>query len=310
MHDLRNADAGDPCPRCGEPLQITSGLEIGHVFKLGTKYSKAMGATYLDEKGNEVHVIMGCYGIGINRIVAGAVEAGHDANGILWPLPLAPYHVVVVPLQVQNAAVMERAIALEKALAAAGLDVLVDDRDQRPGVKFKDADLIGVPLRVVVGERGLKDGTIEVKWRSQSEAKHIPAATAAEAILAELAAARQQHEAFCARAARRLARPRGGHERRSSPCRACPTSCSGAMTLASFGGPFVILLVVRGGESARLAAGPAGRVGRHRPGLRPGDRAFRRLRLDRLVVSARPCGPSRSPVKTAIRLRDTIAFTC
>ena len=129
---------------------------------------------------------MGCYGIGINRIVAGAVEAAHDANGILWPLALAPYHVVVVPLQVQNAAVMEHALALEKALTAAGLDVLVDDRDQRPGVKFKDADLIGVPLRVVVGERGLKDGTIEIKWRNQSEAKHIPAATAAEAIIAEL----------------------------------------------------------------------------------------------------------------------------
>ena len=113
VHDVRNADAGDPCPRCGAPLEIKAGLEIGHVFKLGTKYSKSMGATYLDEKGNEVHVIMGCYGIGINRIVAGAVEAGHDANGIIWPLSLAPYHVVVVPLQVQNAAVMEQALALE-----------------------------------------------------------------------------------------------------------------------------------------------------------------------------------------------------
>ena len=142
-----------------------------------------MGATYLDEKGNEVTIIMGCYGIGINRIVAGAVEAAHDANGILWPLALAPYQVVVVPLQVQNAAVMEQASSSRKALAAAGLDVLVDDRDQRPGVKFKDADLIGVPLRVVVGERGLKDGTIEIKWRHQSEAKHIPAASAAETIV-------------------------------------------------------------------------------------------------------------------------------
>ena len=197
VHDVRNADAGDPCPRCGQPLKITAGLEIGHVFKLGTKYSKSMGATYLDEKGNEVLHIMGCYGIGINRIVAGAVEAAHDPNGILWPLALAPYHVVVVPLQVQNAAVLERAEQLEKALAAAGLDVLIDDRDQRPGVKFKDADLIGIPLRVVVGERGLKDGTIEIKWRNQPEAKHIPAATAAESILAEVTAARQRHDAFC-----------------------------------------------------------------------------------------------------------------
>ena len=109
IHDIRNADAGDPCPRCGDALEIKSGLEIGHVFKLGTKYSKSMGATYLDEKGNETHVIMGCYGIGINRIVAAAVEAAHDANGIIWPLAIAPYHVVVVPLQVQNAAVMEQA---------------------------------------------------------------------------------------------------------------------------------------------------------------------------------------------------------
>jgi prolyl-tRNA synthetase len=197
VHDVRNADAGDPCPRCGKPLKITAGLEIGHVFKLGTKYSKSMGATYLDEKGHEVHAIMGCYGIGINRIAAGAVEAAHDSNGILWPLALAPYHVVVVPLQVQNAAVMELAEGLEKALTSAGFDVLLDDRDQRPGVKFKDADLIGIPLRIVVGERGLKDGKIETKWRNQSEAEQIPAETAAATIIAGLAAARQKHDAFC-----------------------------------------------------------------------------------------------------------------
>jgi prolyl-tRNA synthetase len=208
VHDIRNADTGDPCPRCGAPLQITAGLEIGHVFKLGTKYSKSMGAKYLDEKGNEVLVIMGCYGIGINRIVAGAVEAGHDASGILWPLALAPYHVIVVPLQVQNAAVMEQTALLEKAFTEAGLDVLVDDRDQRPGVKFKDADLIGVPLRVVVGERGLKDGTIEVKWRHQSEASHVPAQTAADSILSLIKVEREKHEAVCAerRATRAAAR--------------------------------------------------------------------------------------------------------
>jgi prolyl-tRNA synthetase len=209
VHDVRNADAGDPCPRCGKAFQITAGLEIGHVFKLGTKYSKSMGATYLDEKGNEVLIVMGCYGIGINRIVAGAVEAAHDSNGILWPLALAPYHVVVVPLQVQNAAVVEQTLALEKALAGAGFDVLVDNRDQRPGVKFKDADLIGVPLRVVVGERGLKDGTIETKWRNQSEAKHIPAASAAETIIAELTAARQKHDAFCLERTQARAAARG-----------------------------------------------------------------------------------------------------
>jgi prolyl-tRNA synthetase len=198
VHDLRNADEGDPCPRCGQPLKNTAGLEIGHVFKLGTKYSKSMGAKYLDDKGNEVLIIMGCYGIGINRIVAGAVEAAHDGNGILWPLALAPYHVVVVPLQVQNAAVLDRADQIEKELTAAGLDVLIDDRDQRPGVKFKDADLIGIPLRVVVGERGLKDGTIEIKWRNEPDAKHIPAENASELILGEVTAARQRHDADCA----------------------------------------------------------------------------------------------------------------
>jgi prolyl-tRNA synthetase len=175
VFDLRNALAGDACPRCGSALEMKAGLEVGHVFKLGTKYSKSMGATYLDEKGNEVHAIMGCYGIGINRILAGAVEAGNDANGIVWPLPLAPYQVLIVPLQVQNATVS----------------------DQRPGVKFKDADLIGVPLRVVVGERGLKDGTIELKWRTESAARQIPATGAAELILTELAAARDGLASFC-----------------------------------------------------------------------------------------------------------------
>jgi len=197
VHDVRNADAGDLCPRCGTALAIKAGLEVGHVFKLGTKYSKAMGATYLDEKGNEVLIIMGCYGIGINRILAGAVEAGHDGNGIIWPLSLAPYQVLVIPLQVQNKAVLEHALAIAQSLAAAGIDVLTDDRDQRPGFKFKDADLIGIPLRVVVGERGLKDGTIEIKWRGQAEARHIPAASAAAEILAEIAAARERHDAYC-----------------------------------------------------------------------------------------------------------------
>jgi prolyl-tRNA synthetase len=209
IHDIRNADAGDPCPRCGNSLEIKSGLEIGHVFKLGTKYSKSMGATYLDEKGNETLLIMGCYGIGINRIVASAVEAGHDDNGIIWPLSIAPYHVLVVPLPGKDPAVMEQSMALESALASAGLDVLVDDRDQRPGFKFKDADLVGIPLRVVIGERGLKDGKIEIKWRNQSEARQIPAAIAVEAILREIEAARRQHEEWCLerQRARGAARP-------------------------------------------------------------------------------------------------------
>ena len=195
--DLRNAGEGDPCPKCGKAMAVRQGIEVGHVFKLGTKYSKAMGATFLDDKGNEVPVIMGCYGIGVNRIVAAAVEAVHDANGILWPLPIAPYQVVVVPLQVQNSVVMEAAEALVTQFEVAGVDVLVDDREQRPGVKFKDADLIGIPLRVVVGERGLKEGTIEVKWRNAESAHHVPLASAGDAILAELAATRKAFEESC-----------------------------------------------------------------------------------------------------------------
>jgi prolyl-tRNA synthetase len=202
--DIRNAEEGDPCPRCGKELSLKQGIEVGHVFKLGTKYSKAMGANFLDQKGNEVPVIMGCYGIGINRIVAAAVEADHDDNGIRWPLPIAPYEVVIVPLQVQNPAVLEMTGTLENAFTEAGLDVLVDDREQRPGVKFKDADLIGIPVRVVVGERGLKEGTIEVKWRNADAAHHVAVATAGEAILAEIASTRQAHEARCME--RRVAR--------------------------------------------------------------------------------------------------------
>jgi prolyl-tRNA synthetase len=184
--DLRNAGAGDPCPRCGGQMVVTHGIEIGHVFKLGTKYSKAMGANVLDEKGQEVPLIMGCYGIGVNRIVASAVEAAHDDNGIVWPLPIAPYHVLVVPLQIANEAVLAATSEIVAALKGAGFDVLIDDRDQRPGFKFKDADLIGIPLRVVVGERGLKDGNIEVKWRHEAAAHTVPAEGAGEAIVGEL----------------------------------------------------------------------------------------------------------------------------
>jgi prolyl-tRNA synthetase len=184
--DLRNAGAGDPCPRCGGAMVVTHGIEIGHVFKLGTKYSRAMGANVLDEKGQEVPLIMGCYGIGVNRIVASAVEAAHDDNGIVWPLPIAPYHVLVVPLQLANEAVLAATSEIVAALKAADFDVLIDDRDQRPGFKFKDADLIGIPLRVVIGERGLKDGNIEVKWRHEAEAHTVPAEGACEAIVGEL----------------------------------------------------------------------------------------------------------------------------
>jgi prolyl-tRNA synthetase len=197
VFDLRAAEAGDPCPRCGASMVSRAGLEIGHVFKLGTKYSRAMRANYLDEKGVEIPIIMGCYGIGINRIMAAAIEAGHDDNGIIWPLSLAPYQVSLIPLQVNKAEVMGLTSKLEHWLEAAGVDVLTDDRDERPGVKFKDVDLIGVPLRVVIGERGLKDGSIEVKWRHEATSRNLSAAGAAEAVLAELAGAKARHDAYC-----------------------------------------------------------------------------------------------------------------
>jgi prolyl-tRNA synthetase len=208
VFDLRNAEAGDPCPRCGGNLETNQGIEIGHVFKLGTKYSDAMGATYLDEQGQSHSMIMGCYGIGINRILAAAVEAFHDENGIAWPLTIAPYQVLLIPLQAQNEQVKELTETVARELEAAGFDVLIDDREQRPGVKFKDADLVGIPLRVVIGERGLKDGTIEVKWRKEPSARNIPAANAGTGIVSELAKAKADFagEVAARRAARASAR--------------------------------------------------------------------------------------------------------
>jgi prolyl-tRNA synthetase len=210
VRDVRNAEEGDPCPRCGAPMTVNQGIEVGHVFKLGTKYSQVMGATFLDESGQSIPLIMGCYGIGVNRILAAAVESGHDDNGIIWPLALAPYQVLVVPLQTQSEAVMATAKSLESQLEAAGVEVLMDDRDQRPGFKFKDGDLIGIPLRVVVGERGLKEGTLELKWRSEPSALSVPASSAGDAILDVLDQARKNLATSCDdRRERRAATKRG-----------------------------------------------------------------------------------------------------
>jgi prolyl-tRNA synthetase len=172
--DLRHAGGGDPCPRCATALELKQAIEIGHVFKLGTKYSDALEAKFLDDHEHQHTVIMGCYGIGVNRIIAALVETNHDENGIIWPMSLAPYEVIVTPLNVKDADVMLAAERLYQELQAAGIDVLLDDRDQRPGVKFKDADLIGIPLRVVVGGRSLTSGQLELKWRWQAEAESIP----------------------------------------------------------------------------------------------------------------------------------------
>jgi prolyl-tRNA synthetase len=206
--DFRNAAEGDPCPRSGNPMTLSNGMEIGHVFKLGTKYSVAMNAHFLDENQQSHPLIMGCYGIGVNRILAAAVEAANDADGIRWPWNIAPYQAVVIPLQVTNASVMSLAESTASALEQNGVDVLLDDRDLRPGPKFKDADLIGFPLRIVIGERGLADGKIELKWRSEKLPISIDAATATQQILEEINRVRQIENAANAQkaAARSAAR--------------------------------------------------------------------------------------------------------
>jgi prolyl-tRNA synthetase len=172
--DIRIAADGDPCPRCPGSMHLRRGIEIGHVFKLGTKYSKKLGANFTDEKGAEHPIIMGCYGIGVNRLLASLVETRHDENGIIWSLALAPYRVLLVPLNTQNQELMAVTEKLYAELQAAGIDVLLDDRDARPGFKFKDADLIGLPLRLVVGEKGLKQGVVERKWRHEKESATMP----------------------------------------------------------------------------------------------------------------------------------------
>lgn len=170
VSSIRNAVAGDPSPRAeGSTLEAKRGIEVGHIFKLGTKYSSAMGFNVLNEKQEREPVIMGCYGIGVSRTVAACVEMANDENGIVWPLPIAPYHVILIPMSVDpQGEAMKVACRLSGELAAAGFDVLVDDRDERPGVKFKDADLIGIPLRIVLGEKGLAQGAVEFKARTDA----------------------------------------------------------------------------------------------------------------------------------------------
>ncbi len=194
--DLRNAVDGDPCPRCSGTVHERHAIEVGHVFKLGTKYTDALGANYLDDKEQLHSIIMGCYGIGINRILAGLVETNHDEHGIIWPVTIAPYEVLLMPMKVKDEASMELTKKLHDDLTAAGVDVLVDDRDARAGVKFNDADLIGIPLRVVIGPRGLKEGKLEVKWRWDKEATMIDLDTAAETLTTLIREERQSGERF------------------------------------------------------------------------------------------------------------------
>ena len=173
--DLRTVVAGDPCPRCDAGrMEQWRGIEVGHVFKLGTKYSTSLGATYLDADGKEQTIFMGCYGIGIGRTVAAAIEQNHDENGIIFPLPIAPFHCSVVALNTKDTGVMAAAEEIYFKLEKLGIEVLFDDRDERPGVKFKDNDLIGIPLRVVVGSKGLAEGKVELKIRQGGEVLLLP----------------------------------------------------------------------------------------------------------------------------------------
>ncbi|MBZ0121326.1 MAG: proline--tRNA ligase [Sandaracinaceae bacterium] len=179
--DVRKVTEGDACPKCGSQLRLYRGIEGGHIFVLGTHYSAKMGATFLDENGKGKPIVMGCYGIGVSRLVATAVEQHHDADGIAWPMAIAPYHVIVTPAG-KDEELVQKAAELYDALRARGVEVLLDDRDERPGVKFKDADLLGVPLRAVFGKRGLAEGKLELKARTAKEAEMIPLEGAADRI--------------------------------------------------------------------------------------------------------------------------------
>ncbi|MDA8361148.1 MAG: proline--tRNA ligase [Gammaproteobacteria bacterium] len=177
LADLREVLPGDPCPECGAPLERHRGIEVGHIFQLGTRYSLKMAARFLDEKGESRPFVMGCYGIGVSRVVAAAIEQNHDERGITWPAPLAPFAVAIVPIgAAKSPAVADTAVTIYDELKKSGIDVLLDDRNERPGVLFGDMDLIGIPHRLVIGERGLKTGMVEYKARCADTAEDWPLA--------------------------------------------------------------------------------------------------------------------------------------
>lgn len=172
--DIRIVQAGEPCPRCNGTLAMARGIEVGQIFKLGTKYSKALGAKFLDENGKEQYIVMGCYGIGITRTVAAAIEQNHDQDGIIWPMSIAPFQVIVVPVSAKSSEQVELAERIYSQLLEAGIEVIIDDRSERPGVKFKDADLIGYPIRVTVGNKAVDEGRVEVRLRKTGDTRDLP----------------------------------------------------------------------------------------------------------------------------------------
>lgn len=180
--NIRYVTEGDHCPKCGKELEMSHGIEVGHVFKLGTKYSESLGAYFLDPHGKQRPIIMGCYGIGINRIIAAAIECSHDENGIIWPPSIAPYEVLILTLNMKESATLNKSESLHKQLEEAGIDALLDDRDLRPGVKFKDADLIGIPFRIILGKAFTERGLLELQVRKGDE----PIFLSPESILPEI----------------------------------------------------------------------------------------------------------------------------
>jgi len=188
--DIARAKAGEGCPRCGGKLSSMHGIEVGHIFKLGTFLSEKLGAFFIDEKGVSHPIVMGCYGIGLGRLLAAAIEQSHDDKGIIWPMPIAPYHIYLCPLYREDSKVSEVAENLYAELEAEGLEVLLDDREESPGVKFNDADLLGMPVRVTISPRTLEKGSVEVKKRSEKDSQLVPLEGVAQK-LKELASAAQ-----------------------------------------------------------------------------------------------------------------------
>lgn len=181
--DLREVREGEGCVMCDRPLSVHKAIEVGHIFKLGTKYSEAMGAEVLDQNGEKRPIVMGSYGIGIERSMAGIVEAHHDAAGIIWPVTVAPFEVVVSVVKPKQVECTEAGERIYEALLAEGIDVIIDDRDERPGVKFKDADLVGIPYRITVGPKGLVEGSVELKRRRDGKTRDLPVDRAAESVI-------------------------------------------------------------------------------------------------------------------------------
>jgi prolyl-tRNA synthetase len=190
--DLRMVAEGDRCPRCGGAIRFSRGIEVGHVFRLGTKYSKALSATFLDAAGKERPVVMGCYGIGVGRTAAAAIEQHNDADGILWPISIAPFEAVVVPVNMKHEGLSREAGRAAEELSGRGIEVLLDDRDERPGIKFKDADLCGVPLRVTFGEKNFAAGFAEIRDRKSGETERVEISRVVDAVAAAVEAKKKE----------------------------------------------------------------------------------------------------------------------